>query len=306
MAHQQAVAFHLPAAPQKVHSTWITPTFLAVLGRKEYLVIVDPRVTHDYHEVQREEMVLLTVVLQRCAIHAGASPNAFCRVVQEVHDYLDLMMEKKKACLRWRRRYGWGLGSTPWLPFPQKESLHQWPERRSLLPLLHLTLHPHLNQKGMYLLKTWPWCWGGGHCNPLVFSPRLGWPCNTTFGGCVQAGSYAHGNHDGPHCLGVTASGHLTYPSDWWGPLPPSGLKHHCEIHVSYFHLGTPWALFKDRGNLSDYNTPLHPRNTFSKHWPRWIPTLPMKWALDQVNTCSPNEVNFRSSEYPLSQWSEL
>ena len=42
----------------------------------------------DYWEVQREEMVVLAVVLQRCAICARDSPNVFCSVVQELHDCL--------------------------------------------------------------------------------------------------------------------------------------------------------------------------------------------------------------------------
>ena len=39
-------------------------------------------------------MVVLAVVLQMCAIHARASPNAFCGVVQELHNYLVHMVEK--------------------------------------------------------------------------------------------------------------------------------------------------------------------------------------------------------------------
>ena len=94
MAHWQAAAFSQPATQKEVHSPWITSPCLAVLGRKEYVVPVDSRVTQDYHEVQREETVALDVVLQRCAIHAGASPNVFCWAVQEIHYCLVPMVDK--------------------------------------------------------------------------------------------------------------------------------------------------------------------------------------------------------------------
>ena len=67
---------------------------MAVLGRKEYLSLKDPRITWDYWEVLREEIVALAIVLQRCAIHAGASPNVFCRVVQKLHECLAPMVEE--------------------------------------------------------------------------------------------------------------------------------------------------------------------------------------------------------------------
>ena len=75
LAHQQAVAFCLPAIQKEVHGTWIAPSCLAALGRKEYLAPKDMRITWDFQEVQREEMVALAIVLQKCAIWARASPN---------------------------------------------------------------------------------------------------------------------------------------------------------------------------------------------------------------------------------------
>ena len=82
----------LLAASWPEGSTWHLDC-LAVLGRKEYLAPVDPRMIQDYQEVQREETVVLAIVLWRCAIHAGASPSVFCRVVQELHNCLVPMME---------------------------------------------------------------------------------------------------------------------------------------------------------------------------------------------------------------------
>ena len=61
LAHQQAVAFCLPAAQKEVCGTWTAPSCLAVLGRKEYLAPKDPRITLDYWDVWREEMVVLSM-----------------------------------------------------------------------------------------------------------------------------------------------------------------------------------------------------------------------------------------------------
>ena len=65
-----------------------------MLGRKGYLALVDPRMTQDYWEVWREETVALPIVLQRCTIHARASPNMFCGMVQELCEYLFPMVEE--------------------------------------------------------------------------------------------------------------------------------------------------------------------------------------------------------------------
>ena len=94
LACWQAVTFHLLATQKKVHSTWITPPCLAALGRKEYLALEDPRITQECQEVQKEETVVLAIVLQRCAIHAGASPSVFCRMVQELHKCLVLVVKR--------------------------------------------------------------------------------------------------------------------------------------------------------------------------------------------------------------------
>ena len=44
-----------------------------------------------------------------------------------------------------------------------------------------------------------------------------------------------------------------------------------------------------------------YPLSQRSELWIKLIATLLMKWILDGANTSSPSEVNFRSSEYPLS-----
>ena len=51
LAHQQAVAFHLPAIQKEVHGTGAAPSCLAVIGRREYLASKDPRITWGYQEV---------------------------------------------------------------------------------------------------------------------------------------------------------------------------------------------------------------------------------------------------------------
>ena len=94
LACWQAVAFCLPAAQKEVHGAWITPPCLAGLGRKEYFALVHARMTGDYQEQWREESVALALVLQGSAIHARASPNVFCRAVQELHDCLVPMVEE--------------------------------------------------------------------------------------------------------------------------------------------------------------------------------------------------------------------
>ena len=42
MAHQQAVAFHLPTTQKEVHGTWLAPSSLSELKREEYLGPKDP------------------------------------------------------------------------------------------------------------------------------------------------------------------------------------------------------------------------------------------------------------------------
>ena len=153
--------------------------------------------------------------------------------------------------------------------------------------LLCLTLYLHLNQKGLHLLRTWPWCWEGSHCHPLGFLPWAQmtlqyclWRMFTSMELCLWEA-----------CWTSLPWSHYKWPSHipWWlvrstttfrpraspgGPsqaLPPSDTL----------------TLSKDQGTLSDHNAPLDSGNTFPKHWPEQIPTLQIKWTLDQANTHS-------------------
>ena len=71
LAHQQAAAFHLPAAQQVVHGAWVAPPSLADLKRREYQGPKDPQLTQEYREVQKEETVTLAII-QGC--HTGWGP----------------------------------------------------------------------------------------------------------------------------------------------------------------------------------------------------------------------------------------
>ena len=94
MAHQQTVLFCLSATHKKVHGTWLAPTYLAQLKRKEYLGPKDPWLTWDYQEVWKEETIMLAIVLQQCAIWAGVPPDAFCGEVKELQECLVPVVEE--------------------------------------------------------------------------------------------------------------------------------------------------------------------------------------------------------------------
>ena len=174
-----------------------------------------------------------------------------------------------------------------------KESLHRCPVQRSLPALLHLILQPWPNQKGWHLLRTWPWCLECSHHCPWVFFHGPKWPCNATFRRCILVWSY---DLDGPlH----TRDDNLTHPSDGWGPLPPSGSKLYQNVPIEHFLPGATGTLPKGKDMWNNYNAPLYYGNTGPKHWPKQIPTLPMKWILDWAYTCSPSEVNFRIKQIP-------
>ena len=86
----------LPPTSHPEGSAWHLdhPTLPGSARKKRIFCASRLRVTQNYQEVQREEMVALAIVLQMCAICAGASPNVFCRVVQEFHDCLVPMVEE--------------------------------------------------------------------------------------------------------------------------------------------------------------------------------------------------------------------
>ena len=156
----------MPASQQEAHSYQTTPPCLAVLGKREYLPPRDPRITEDYWEVWREEMVVLAIVLQRCAIHARASPNTFCRVVQELckclapvvegADLFNMEMEILKGA-----RKGFMVPTSP----KKAQSLN--PEWRNIPVPLYLILHLHPNWKKLWPLRNCYWYWEDSHCHLL-------------------------------------------------------------------------------------------------------------------------------------------
>ena len=59
------------------------------------------RITQDYQEVWSKEVVALVIMLQRCPIHARATPDTFCGVVQELCECLAPVV-KKANFFTWR------------------------------------------------------------------------------------------------------------------------------------------------------------------------------------------------------------
>ena len=126
MAHQQAVAFCLPATLKKVHGPWINQSCLAVLRRKGYLGPKDPWMTWHYWEVWKEETVILAIILQQCAIQARAPPDVFCEAVKSSMSAW-FWQWKRMTFLISIKIYGRELGRTPMLLLPQQEFPH-WKE----------------------------------------------------------------------------------------------------------------------------------------------------------------------------------
>ena len=93
-AHQQAVAFHLPATQKAVHSTWLTPTSLMELRRKEHLGPKDSLAYPQLPGSMKRKTIALGIVLQWCAIQSGAPPDTFYGAVQELHWHLALVVEE--------------------------------------------------------------------------------------------------------------------------------------------------------------------------------------------------------------------
>ena len=63
-----------------------------------------------------------------------------------------------------------GVRKDPMATTPSKRAPSLTPRAEEPTSATAPSLHPHLDQKGLYLLRTWPWCWEGGHCH-LRFSP---------------------------------------------------------------------------------------------------------------------------------------
>ena len=135
-----------------------------------------PRMTQDYWEVQKEETVMLAIILQQCTIWAGA-PQTYSVEQYKSSTNAWLQWWRRVTCSIWRKRYRRGLGRTPWLPLPWqepphwKEFLHRCLEWKSLPTFLHLILHPCMNQKVWHLMRTWPRSQGSGHSTPRI-SPQ--------------------------------------------------------------------------------------------------------------------------------------
>ena len=209
-----------------------------------------------------------------------------------------LLWWRKATCSICRKIYGRGLGRTPWLPLPPKKSPTEkspftdaWRGGAYLLYFMWPSNHDQPRRGGAF--------WGPdpgakkAATTPWVFFHGPNWTCNATFRRCIPAGSC---DLVGPLC---TRDDHLTHPSNGWGPLPPSGLELYQDVPSEHFLPGTTGTLPKGQKTLSDYNSPLYHGNTSAKHWPKQIPTLPLKWVLDWVYTHSPNEVNFRIEGIP-------
>ena len=78
-----------------------------------------------------------------------------CRVMQELCKCLPPMVEEGNLP-DMETEILEGLGRAPWLPIHQKGPCCQHLKWRSLSTLLHINLHPHLNQKGLHPLRSGP------------------------------------------------------------------------------------------------------------------------------------------------------
>ena len=276
MAHQQTAVFCLLASQKKVHGTWITPTCLAVLRRKEYLGPKKPQMTLDYWEMQREETITLAIILQWCAIQAGTPPDIFCGAVQELHEHLALVLEEGNLFIMEKEIWE-GVSKDPMAvttstraPTPKRASSPKrvpsdsWGRGTYPLYFTRPSLHVQIRMGGAPS-GTGPGAKKVTTATPWVLSTGPRGPCNATLRRHTPAQSF---DFVGSLCNRVNRDDHFTHPSNRWGPLPPSGVEFYQDVSTEHFLPGT-------------------------------MGTLPK--ALAQVNTCSPNEVNFRPSEYPLS-----
>ena len=225
LACQQALAFHLLTAQKEVHGTWLAPSSLSELKRKEHQGPKDPQLMWDYHEVWKEETVVLAVVLQQCVVWARAPPDTFCRAVQELHRCLTMVMEEGNW-INMEKEIWEGLWKTPWLlqnqGLPHQKEYH--------------CRHPIGEAHNIYFTRTSICIWAimGGTpsrpgsstkeaaTTPQVFFPGPRGPYHTTFSRCLPARS--------PNLVwslhpGIAGGDHLPHPSNGQSPLSPSGSK---------------------------------------------------------------------------------
>ena len=93
LAYWQAAAFRLPSTQREKEASWTVPPCLDVLGQKDYLPQKESQGARDYQVVHREEVVVLAMALQRCAIQSRMSPGVLCRAVQEFCNCLAPLLE---------------------------------------------------------------------------------------------------------------------------------------------------------------------------------------------------------------------
>ena len=148
--------------------------------------------------------------------------------------------------------------------------------------------HLHLNQKGWH--PSGPGPNTKEAATPQVFSPGPRGPHHASLRGCIPAWSH---DHVGPLHTRVSGNDHLPHPSNGSGPLLPSGSEPYQDIPTECILPEAHGTLPEGQRTLCDSNAPPHHRNTHPKYWLKWVPTLPMKWTLEWVNTWSPNKVNF-------------
>ena len=190
---QQAAAFHLSATQKEVHIVVITPSCLAVLGKKGYLVPKDAGITWDYWEVWREETVVLAIVFQRCVIHAGASPYVFCRAVQELCKCLIPMVEEGNL-FNMETQIWEGVRKDPMAPTSSKRAPSLMPRVEE--PTSTPAPNPPLVSEPEGAASPEELALGAKKVAAATPRFSLGWdyPKNTTSGRCVWTWGYAHGN----------------------------------------------------------------------------------------------------------------
>ena len=71
MAHQQAIAFRLPAAQVEWEGSWTVPSCVGSLGWRDFPPPKDFKGAQDYWVVWAEEKVAVAKALHRCTVHSG-------------------------------------------------------------------------------------------------------------------------------------------------------------------------------------------------------------------------------------------
>ena len=221
MAHQQAVAFSMPAAQQEKDSWCTTSPCLGVLGQKDYLPTKDFQGAQDYQVMQHEEMVLLAMALQRCVICLWIPQGVLCGTVQGLHRCFTPTWEGRSTrsltCRMWQERI-------PWLLHLQKGPHHWDHEQKNQLVCLHLVSQLLQSQEGCTTRQIHP-CAEKKTTSTLWAYPFMGgWVQSTLLTGGALAHEYNPGSLSGFCLSGVPAGDHISLPSDGqgtiWIPVP--------------------------------------------------------------------------------------